>query len=61
MAGARRIAQLMDAPLPVFPVHQSDGVNVGALAIASSAAKPENRLDLCDVPQAPQPDRPAPR
>lgn len=47
--------------VPVFPVHQSDGVNVGALAIASSAAKPENRLDLCDVPQAPQPDRPAPR
>lgn len=47
--------------LPVFPVQQVNGINVGAMAIAAAAAKPNNRLDLRDLPRAPQPIQNAPR
>lgn len=47
--------------LPVFQVQQVNGVNVGAMAIAAAAVKSSNRLDLRDLPRAPQATQPAPR
>jgi len=47
--------------LPVFQVQQANGVNVGAMAIAAAAAKSNNRLDLRDLPRAPQPTQHTPR
>lgn len=45
--------------LPLIEVvRNKDGALVGALAIAAAAIKPDNRLDLRDLPNAPQPDRP---
>ena len=47
--------------LPVFQVQQVNGVAVGAMAIAAAVAKSTNRLDLRDLPRAPQPTQHAPR
>lgn len=45
---------------PLFEVVQGkNGVQVGSLAVASAAAKPGNRLDLRDLPNAPRVERPA--
>lgn len=46
-------------PQPLFEVVRAlQGALIGSLAVAASAAKPGNRLDLHDLPAAPQPQRP---
>lgn len=47
--------------LPLFEVvSDKSGVQVGALAVAAAAAKAGSRLDLRDLPAAPQPSSPRP-
>lgn len=44
---------------PLFEVVRAkNGAQVGALAVAAAAAKSGNRLDLRDLPKAPQVERP---
>ena len=45
--------------LPLYQIVRGQaGAQVGALATAAAAAKPGNRLELSELPAAPQPSRP---
>ena len=47
--------------LPVFPVQTNNGVRMGAMALAASAAPTARQLELADLPRAPQPTSHSPR
>lgn len=47
--------------LPVYPVRTTNGVPMGIGAVAMAAANKRERLDLRDLPNAPNASSPTPR